>query len=62
MPTEADGEDERSGDGGGDLGDGEKLVDNVAELRIRQAAKERYAPWGGSCLVRGCLWCVIRSL
>ena len=32
MPTEADGEDERSGDGGGDLGDGEKLDGNATEL------------------------------
>ena len=32
MSTEADGEEERSGDGSGDIGEGEKIGGNAAEL------------------------------
>ena len=58
MPTEADGEEERSGDGGGDLGDGEKPAGNAAELHRREAAKERWqTDWTLGCPGLGASGC-----
>ena len=39
---EADGEEERSDDGGGDLEDGKKPAGDAVELHRREAAKERW--------------------
>ena len=44
MPTEADGE-EKSGDGGGDLEDGEKLAGNANGTPERGGIKGRGQPW-----------------